>query len=110
LNEENAMRRIVIVATALFISVTGAVAAEETVSITLPSDTATLAPGPGQDVATTQCRMCHSLDYVTMQPRGGAAQWQGVVTKMIKVFGAPIGAEDAKTIADYLSAHYGTTN
>jgi sulfite dehydrogenase (cytochrome) subunit B len=102
------MRRILIVASALVVFVAGAARAEETVSITLPADSVSLAPGPGQDVATTQCRMCHSLDYITTQPRGGTAQWQGVVTKMIRVFGAPIGADDAKAITDYLSAHYGT--
>jgi sulfite dehydrogenase (cytochrome) subunit B len=102
------MRRILIVALALIAVFSGAIGAEETVSITLPPDTVALAPGPGEDVAAMQCRMCHSLDYITTQPRGGAAQWQGVVTKMIRVFGAPIGADDAKTITDYLSAHYGT--
>ena len=50
--------------------------------------------------------MCHSLDYVTTQPRGGTPQWQGVVTKMRTVYAAPITAADAKTIADYLAAHY----
>jgi hypothetical protein len=29
---------------------------------------------------------------------------------MIKVFGAPVGEEDAKTIVNYLDANYGTGN
>lgn len=33
--------------------------------------------------------------------------WEGSVTKMIKVFGAPIGADDVKLIVDYSSANYG---
>jgi sulfite dehydrogenase (cytochrome) subunit B len=101
------MRRALIVALALVSVVTGPIAAEEVVSITLPPDTVSLAPGPGQEVAATQCRMCHSLDYITTQPRGAVPQWQGIVTKMIRVFGAAIGADDAKTITDYLAAHYG---
>jgi len=80
--------------------------AGETVTITLPADDARLASGPGVEVTQAQCRPCHSLDYVTMQPKGGSAQWQGVVTKMIKVFGAPINEQDAKTITEYLAAHY----
>ena len=80
--------------------------AGETVSITLPQDRLTLAPGPGAELAQTQCAFCHSLEYIAMQPRGGAAQWQGVVTKMVKTFGAPISEADAKAIAEYLATHY----
>jgi len=42
-----------------------------------------------------------------MQPRGDAKQWEAVVTKMIKVFGASISDEDAKAIVRYLSTAYG---
>ena len=69
-------------------------------------DDVRLADGPGVEVTQAQCRSCHSLDYITMQPRGGTAQWQGVVTKMIKVFGAPVSDTDAKTITEYLATHY----
>jgi mono/diheme cytochrome c family protein len=81
-------------------------ASAETVSIVLPQDKVSLAPGPGADVTQTQCAFCHSLDYITMQPKGPAAQWQAVVTKMIKVFGAPLSEADAKAIAEYLATHY----
>jgi len=81
-------------------------AAAETISITLPQDTFTLPPGPGADVTQTQCAFCHSLEYIMMQPKGPAAQWQGVVTKMIKIFGAPISEANAKVIAEYLATHY----
>jgi len=84
-----------------------AAAAGETVSITLPADAITLPAGPGAEITQTQCAFCHSLDYITTQPRGPAAQWQGVVTKMMKVYGAPISEESARTIAEYLAAHYG---
>jgi len=38
---------------------------------------------------------------------GNAKQWDGVVTKMIKVFGAPVSDQDAKTIVEYLATQYG---
>jgi len=65
-----------------------------------------VAPGPGAEVTQTQCAFCHSLEYILMQPKGPAAQWQGVVTKMIKIFGAPISEANAKVIAEYLATHY----
>jgi cytochrome c5 len=90
----------------LLVGAAGGLAGAETVSITLPQEKITLAPGPGADVTQTQCAFCHSLEYIPMQPRGSAAQWQGVVTKMIKTFGAPISEANAKIIAEYLATHY----
>ena len=79
----------------------------EPMSITLPAEQSSLAPGPGADLAERSCRICHSLDYITGQPRGPRAQWQGVVTKMITVYGAPVSASDAGAIVDYLARAYG---
>lgn len=76
-------------------------------SIELPIINTTLKPGPGQDKAQTFCTICHSSDYVTMQPPFPRTQWTATVAKMIKVMGAPINDEDAKTIVDYLVAAYG---
>jgi cytochrome c5 len=97
-----------VIATAVFLA-TVAVAAAEEKRIALPPDNeyARLAPGPGSDLTQTQCQFCHSTDYVVMQPRGDAKQWQAVVTKMITVFGAPLGEADAKAIVEYLAAAYG---
>jgi hypothetical protein len=84
-------------------------AAAQTKSITLPLDHefSRLEPGPGVEVTERACRSCHSTDYVVTQPRGDARQWQGVVTKMISVYGASITPEDARTIVQYLSTQYG---
>ncbi len=84
-------------------------AAAQTKAITLPPDHAygDLTPGPGVELAQRACRSCHSTDYIVMQPRGDAKQWEAVVTKMIKVFGASISDEDAKAIVRYLSTAYG---
>ena len=71
-----------------------------------PDETATLPPGPNVKVAEDYCGACHSYEYIITQPRGagfGREFWQGSVTKMIKVFGAPIPEAEANAIVDYLS-------
>ena len=93
----------------LLVALTVACAAAEEKRITLPADNdyATLTPGPHSDLTQTQCQFCHSTDYIVMQPRGSATQWEAVVTKMIKVFGAPTSEADAKAITEYLTRAYG---
>src|ERR1700720_2269018 len=67
-----------------------------------------LKQAPGRDVIEGYCGACHSLDYIVMNsPFLDAAHWDAEVAKMIKAFGAPISAEDAKTIGDYLKQNYG---
>jgi hypothetical protein len=67
-----------------------------------------LKEGPGRDVVAANCSMCHSLDYIPMNSvfldRKG---WEGSVTKMIKVMGAPVSSEDVPVIVDYLARNYG---
>ncbi len=79
-------------------------------SIELPVIQTELKPGPGRDKVMTLCNICHSVDYITMQPAFPRATWTAEVNKMIKVMGAPINEEDAKTITDYLVTDYGTGN
>ena len=68
-----------------------------------------LKKAPGLDKVEANCAACHSLDYIPMNsPFPNAALWDAEVTKMIKAFGAPIGDADAKDIAAYLAANYGT--
>ncbi len=76
-------------------------------SIDLPVIQVDLRQGPGVDKTSTLCNICHSLDYITMQPPFSREQWTGSVNKMIKVMGAPIKDDDAKTIIEYLSTSYG---
>jgi hypothetical protein len=78
-------------------------------SYDLPEETATLKPGPDVEMVQGNCMGCHSVDYITTQPRGprfGKEFWQAEVTKMIKVYGAPIDERDASKIVDYLAATY----
>ena len=64
---------------------------------------------PGRDKVEANCTGCHSLDYIQMNsPFLSPAGWDAELAKMINVFGAPIDANDAKTIVDYLQANYGS--
>jgi sulfite dehydrogenase (cytochrome) subunit B len=79
------------------------------VSYTLPDETAVFKPGPNLEVVQNNCTACHSADYINTQPRGPKFKkefWQAEVTKMIKVFGAPIDDADVGKIVDYLTATY----
>ncbi len=67
-----------------------------------------LKDAPGRAQVEANCGSCHSLDYVLMNsPFLDRNAWDGSVNKMIKVFGAPINADDAKAIVEYLNANYG---
>jgi sulfite dehydrogenase (cytochrome) subunit B len=71
-----------------------------------PAGTAELKPGPGAATAIV-CQSCHSVDYISTQPSGkGKAFWQAEVQKMIKVYKARIGEDDAAVIVNYLAATY----
>jgi mono/diheme cytochrome c family protein len=78
--------------------------------ITLPPEQMFLTAGPGMEKTAANCGICHSTDYINMQPKMSKAQWTAEVNKMIKVMGAPISADDAKVISNYLAANYGTGN
>ena len=79
-------------------------------SITLPEVRIELREGEGKVKTETFCNLCHSTDYITMQPKFSRLQWTATVNKMIKVMGAPISEEDAKIIINYLAAAYGAGN
>lgn len=67
-----------------------------------------LVEGPGHDQVRAVCSMCHSLDYiVTNSPFQDRVGWERTVTKMVKVFGAPLTAEESAAIVAYLERHYG---
>jgi mono/diheme cytochrome c family protein len=77
------------------------------ISYQLPEETAAFGPGPNQDAVLGNCTACHSADYIKTQPQGAAFKkdfWQAEVTKMVKVYGAPIDDADVDKIVDYLVA------
>ena len=82
-------------------------AAAEPRSYVLPEETAALRTGPAMEAAQNNCVSCHSADYISTQPpQLGSKFWEGVVTKMIKSFHAPISTTDTKAIVEYLSHSY----
>ncbi len=79
------------------------------VTFTLPEESvpAELADAEGEVVAN-QCSACHSLEYITTQPRGKGAQfWKDSVAKMITVYKAPIEPADADAVATVLAKKFG---
>jgi hypothetical protein len=95
---------------ALVVAGTGLVSGNaKPITYTLPDETAAYKPGPNLETVQNNCTACHSADYVKTQPQGPKFKkdfWQAEVTKMIKVYGAPIDESDVGKIVDYLAATY----
>ena len=73
----------------------------------LPEETAAFAPGNNLEIVQANCSGCHSADYIKTQPRGEKFKknfWEAEVTKMIKIYGAPIDEAHVGKIVDYLAA------
>jgi mono/diheme cytochrome c family protein len=78
------------------------------INYTVPDEVAAFKPGPNLEVVQGNCTACHSADYIQTQPpmKNKKDFWQAEVTKMIKVYGAPIDDADVGKIVDYLAATY----
>jgi hypothetical protein len=79
------------------------------ISYKLPDETVTFRPGPNLETVQNNCMACHSADYINTQPRNLKSKrdfWLAEVTKMIKVYGAPIDEADVPKIVEYLAATY----
>ena len=79
------------------------------ISYKLPNETAAFKPGANLETVQNNCTACHSADYVQTQPRGSKFKedfWRAEVTKMIKVYGAPIDEADVGKIVGYLAQTY----
>ena len=75
--------------------------------IVLIHDEPELPRGPGRTQFATNCIICHSPRYITMQPRFPRKVWEAEVYKMVNVYGAPINETDQAQIVDYLTATFG---
>jgi mono/diheme cytochrome c family protein len=75
---------------------------EQVSILTLPADPISFQPGPGSDLASRYCLMCHSAEYVYMQPPHPREDWMEIVNKMKTSFGCPISNEDMAPLVDYL--------
>ena len=71
-----------------------------------PTYRPSLAPGDGGREVNVYCNVCHSPNYITMQPPLPADTWAAEVAKMQKTYGAVIPEEAAKKIVSYLQANY----
>lgn len=69
------------------------------VAITLPA-------GPGKELVETRCATCHDLERVAVikRPR---QHWPAIVTNMV-TRGAVATPDEARTIASYLMAQFGS--
>ncbi|HTA29383.1 MAG TPA: hypothetical protein VK731_02800 [Candidatus Cybelea sp.] len=76
-------------------------------NFSLPPETAQLKPGPGVDLASANCSLCHSADYISTQPRLTRTAWKAEVTKMQQKYGAPLLANNIEALTDYLTKSYG---
>jgi mono/diheme cytochrome c family protein len=65
-----------------------------------------LTPGEGRQFVVSYCNVCHSPNYVVMQPPLPAAAWEAEVHKMVNAFGANIPANVQNQIIRYLQTHY----
>lgn len=78
------------------------------VTIDLPKETTQLKDAPGVDLVQRACSVCHSYDYIAIQPPGKPlAFWKAEVEKMKKVYGASIPDDQIEPIAQYLTRAYG---
>lgn len=75
----------------------------KSVTVELPDSDREFPPGKGVEAVNTNCRICHSVGMVTNQPPFSKAVWTAEVNKMIKVYKAPVPAQDVDTIIDYLT-------
>jgi mono/diheme cytochrome c family protein len=64
-----------------------------------------LPDAPGKGLVETRCAVCHGLDRVSAAKRG-KGEWDGIVARMV-LLGAPVSADEAKTITSYLEAKFG---
>ena len=73
----------------------------------LPPETTQLKRGPGVEAAMGQCLLCHSADYISIQPTLNRAAWTATVTKMREKYGAPIQTNQIEAVVNYLVTNYG---
>lgn len=85
-------------------------AADAPPTIELPTETAVLtaSPLPGYTIALQKCGICHSADYITLQPPGmSLTHWTQEMVKMQHAYGAPISDAEIELLGIYLASTYG---
>jgi hypothetical protein len=72
--------------------------------IQLPERKPQLPDGNMRDIVLVQCGMCHTPQYITLQPPLSREQWTASVNKMRTTYGGPIPEEQVEPIVEYLVA------
>jgi cytochrome c551/c552 len=77
--------------------------------IQLPPETGAFKQDAGADVANGQCLVCHSVEYVTTQPKMPQTFWKAEVVKMQQKYGAAIPDSQVDEVVAYLTRNYGVS-
>ena len=72
------------------------------VSVELPVSNEIFPPGPGADVADSQCLICHSAGMVLRQPPLTKEQWRSEIQKMRSAYGALLPVDQVDALSEYL--------
>jgi hypothetical protein len=70
----------------------------------LPEAPAALPSAPGREAVMLACGVCHTPNYITLQPPFAREIWIAEVTKMRKTYMAPIPDDKVDEIVNYLVA------
>jgi cytochrome c5 len=73
-------------------------------AIKLPEVKAQLPPGPGREAVEAYCAVCHTPNYILIQPPFSRETWTAEVKKMQKTYMAPIPDEKIPELVGYLMA------
>ena len=74
----------------------------KSVSLDLPTGDRMFPGDAKAEAINNNCLACHSAGMVLNQPALAEGSWQAEVQKMIKVYKAPVAAEDVPAIVAYL--------
>jgi len=77
------------------------------VEIQLPPEVNVFKQDVGAELANAQCLICHSVEYISLQPPMTRAFWKSSVQKMQQKYGAPISDAQVEPLVDYLVKNYG---
>jgi mono/diheme cytochrome c family protein len=69
-----------------------------TVPVTLPD-------GVGKNIVEAHCAVCHGMDRAVAAKRN-KREWDRIVARMVHL-GAPLSADDVKTVTSYLESNFG---
>ncbi len=75
--------------------------------IRLPLEVNSFKQDAGAEIANAHCLVCHSVEYVSIQPPFLRAFWKGSVQKKQQKYGATVPENQVESLWDYLTRNYG---